>query len=53
MKKYWIGFYGWGNICAENEEEAQQKFWNFVSAIENDDEFNLTELSLDEIEEES
>lgn len=31
MKEYWIDFSGYMKIKAENENEVQKKFWDFVN----------------------
>lgn len=51
MKKYWVDFSGWGSVKAENEEEAKDKFWRWVSSLSDEFGFTLAEMDLEEVEE--
>lgn len=31
MKEYWLDFSGYMKVRAENEIEAEQKFWDFIN----------------------
>ena len=31
MKKYWVDFSGYLCVNAENEDEAERKFWRFIN----------------------
>lgn len=31
MKEYWLDFSGYMKVRAENETEAEQKFWDFIN----------------------
>lgn len=35
MKEYWVDFNGYGYVKAENEVEAEAKFWKFVNEVAN------------------
>lgn len=37
MKKFYVDFYGWVTIEAENEEQAEKKFWEEFTSRENPD----------------
>lgn len=53
MKKYWVDFSGWGSVKAENEEEAKDKFWQWVSSLSDEFGFIVAEVDLEGVEEDS
>jgi len=51
-KKFWVDFTGYGYVEAENEDEAERKFWQFVHTCANDNGIIMDDVwDLDNIEE--